>query len=122
MYSSALNAGNLQGYITNINWTADLAIEWQNFYNDAAHVTYYGRSTSISSTYFPQLPEYVDLPEENCTAHGIPSNSTNVTAQCGGSTSTTTSVGGGGSNLAPHETILRALLFLPFFIQIIINI
>jgi hypothetical protein len=111
MYSSALTGDNLQGYITNINWTADLAIEWQNFYNDAAHITYYGRSTSINYTYFPQLPEYVDLPGENCTAHGIPSNSTNVTAQCGG-----------GGNLASHETILRALLFLPFFIQIIINI
>ncbi len=109
MYSSALNGNNLGGYINNINWTSDLAIQWQNFYNTASRITFYGRSTNLNYTYLQNLPRYVDLQVENCTAYGIPYNSTNVTYQCGG-------------NFGSRATIIPVLLFLPFFIEIIIDI
>jgi len=134
MYSSTINGDNLVDYVTSINWTSDLAIEWQTFYNDASRITYYGRSTSLNYKYYPEIPEYVDLPQENCTAHGKASNSTDVSAQCGGSSGQgggnstlgggNSTLGGGNSTLdggssASCQTIFLALLFLPFFIQII---
>ena len=109
MYSSALDDNNLEAYINNINWTSNLAVQWQNFYNNASRITFYGRSTSINYTYFPTSPEYVDLPQGNCSAHGIPYNSTIITDQCGG-------------NFGTRMTTIPVLLFLPFFIEIIIDI
>lgn len=97
----------LQGYVKNINWTQNLTTQFQKFYNNASRTAYYGTSASFSFVSLSKIPDYIDLPQTNCTAQQNISNYTNTLPQCG---------------LATRHQILILLLFFPFFIKTIFHI
>jgi hypothetical protein len=93
--------------IQNINWTSQLATQWQNFYSSASRITYYGRSINLAAIVLPKIPTYVDLKQGNCSMAKDPNNSTDISVQCG---------------LAGRQKLSSVILFVSFFIKIIIDI
>lgn len=83
----------------NISWTSNLAVQWQDFYQNVVRYVLYGRSGSLSLTGYPKLPTYIDLQQPNCTAQPGPM----IPPQCA---------------LASKPMLFPALLFLSLFISI----
>ena len=83
--------------MNNISWTSNLAVQWQDFYQNAMRYAVYGKSAALSFVLQPKLPTYIDLPQTNCTAQSVPT----IPPQCA---------------LASHPMLFPTLLFLPCFI------
>jgi hypothetical protein len=61
------NDGNLAQWLLGLEWTPELAVQWQKFYNDAAHGTYYGGAGQFHYQSLYPLPTYTDLKSDTCS-------------------------------------------------------
>jgi hypothetical protein len=53
-------------WLLDLKWTPELAVQWQEFYNNASRMLFYGTSGQIYNQILPALPRYQDLPAEVC--------------------------------------------------------
>ena len=57
----SLNYTTLRDKLLELKWTPDSIREWQEFYNNASRVLYFGGSGNFTGEYLPRLPQYKDL-------------------------------------------------------------
>lgn len=55
----------LKNWLLDIKWTPKLAVEWQQFYNDASRIVALSTETQTYEI-LPKIPEYEDLKQEQC--------------------------------------------------------
>ena len=60
------NSNTVRGWLLNLKWTPELAVQWQEFYNNAARTLRAGRAGQSYTQVLPTLPAYQDLPSEIC--------------------------------------------------------
>lgn len=56
----------LKQWLLNIEWTPELAAKWQEFYDNAARVVYFGSAGHFEEEFFATLPKYEDLKSLEC--------------------------------------------------------
>jgi hypothetical protein len=56
----------LTQWLRRLTWTPELASQWQEFYNSASRILFYGRSGQFENEILFILPTYTDLPSEKC--------------------------------------------------------
>jgi hypothetical protein len=61
----------LTQWLLGLEWTPELAVQWQKFYNDAAHGTYYGGAGQFYYQSLYPLPTYTDLKSDTCSKSDI---------------------------------------------------
>jgi hypothetical protein len=57
---------SLKQWLLNIEWTPELAAKWQEFYDNAARVVYFGSAGHFEEEFFATLPKYEDLKSLEC--------------------------------------------------------
>ncbi len=57
----------LTQWLLGLEWTPELAVQWQKFYNDTAHGTYYGGAGQLYYQPLYPLPTYTDLKSDTCS-------------------------------------------------------
>ena len=60
------NQNTLKQKLLEIQWTPQLATEWQKFYDNAAHGVFYGGGIQFETASFATLPKYEDLKVSQC--------------------------------------------------------
>jgi hypothetical protein len=60
------NVNTVREWLLDLKWTPELAVQWQEFYNNAARTLRAGRAGQLHTQLLPALPRYQDLPSEKC--------------------------------------------------------
>ncbi|CAF3448817.1 unnamed protein product [Rotaria sp. Silwood1] len=53
-------------WLRNLKWTPELAVQWQEFYNDATRLLLYGRSGQLQRQILQGIPTYKDFQPDIC--------------------------------------------------------
>ncbi|CAF1219237.1 unnamed protein product [Rotaria magnacalcarata] len=64
--SPIIDNSALRQLLLDVKWTPALAIKWQEFYNNASRVNYFGSAGHFEEEFFSVLPKYEDLKSLGC--------------------------------------------------------
>ncbi len=71
---SSWNYAIFVDWLKKLTWTPESIQQWQEFYNDASRLLFFGGSSNFSFENLPRLPEFKDLKPPECK-RGIPNSS-----------------------------------------------
>jgi hypothetical protein len=66
LLSSSVSNAALRIWLQSLQWTPELIVQWQEFYDNASRYLFYGRAGEHSIEYMAEIPKYEDLKPSEC--------------------------------------------------------